>query len=358
MKHRIFTLLLALMILLCALPVSAEETTAPTEAERAPGYCGDAIQWRYESGVLTLTGTGRMDDCFEGAPWAEYKNEIHTVILSGSITYVGAYAFTNCDTLQTVDFGSALQEVGQRAFYSCDGLTSVTLPQTFICFGPESFMGCRNLKAFHCNGVCPHFRLNCLRDTYGIIYYPASRPWPLDVIIELEAAFHGRIEFLASDGTDPYEPVTPTIRPDDPTEPPAPPVKPPTEPPVVPSTEPPASKPADVPTETTSAATSAPTEAATVPAEAPTAPTEQTSAPTETATAPHTTAPAETESAATRQPSEPEPPVSDAGKTTWVPWYFLSIYMIAGAGLALLIPVRLLNAARRKRRKKKPKKKR
>ena len=227
MKHRIFTLLLAVCMLLCALPVSADETTEPpaeqvteapatepeatteeaTEPTKAPNYCGDAILWAFSDGTLTLTGTGKMDDFPNGAPWAEHKDQIRTVIISGGITYIGAYSFSDYDSLTDVQFGKDVKEIGERAFFSCDGLTKIYLPASFTVFGPASFMGCSRLKEFHCAGVFPTFRQNCLWDTYAVIYFPASRPWSLKYIKELEEAFHGRIEFLASDGSDPYEPT-------------------------------------------------------------------------------------------------------------------------------------------------------
>ena len=264
MKHRIFTLLLAVCMLLCALPVSADETTEPpaeqvteapatepeatteeaTEPTKAPNYCGDAILWAFSDGTLTLTGTGKMDDFPNGAPWAEHKDQIRTVIISGGITYIGAYSFSDYDSLTDVQFGKDVKEIGERAFFSCDGLTKVSLPASFKVFGPASFMGCSRLKEFHCAGVFPTFRQNCLWDTYVVIYFPASRPWSLKYIKELEEAFHGRIEFLASDGSDPYEPTEAPKETERPTEEPTtePATEATTEPGTEPTTEPPTSE--------------------------------------------------------------------------------------------------------------------
>ena len=261
MKHRIFTLLLAVCILLCALPVSADETTEPpveqvteapatepeatteeaTEPTKAPNYCGDAILWAFSDGTLTLTGTGKMDDFPNGAPWAEHKDQIRTVIISGGITYIGAYSFSDYDSLTDVQFGKDVKEIGERAFFSCDGLTKVSLPASFKVFGPASFMGCSRLKEFHCAGVFPTFRQNCLWDTYAVIYFPASTPWRVDLIRDLEEAFHGRIEFLASDGSDPYEPTEAPKETERPTEEPTtePATEATTEPVTDPTTEPP-----------------------------------------------------------------------------------------------------------------------
>lgn len=273
MKHRLFTLLLAVFMLLCAIPAAATETTEPPETtvpERAPGYCGEAILWTFSDSILTITGTGKMDDFPNGAPWEEYKDEIETVIISGGITYVGAHSFYDYDKLKNVEFGSDIIEIGERAFLSCDGLTEIHLPASFTTFGPSSFMGCTRLKEIHCQGRFPHFLLNCMWDTYATIYYPAERPWPLNEIINLEEAFHGRIEFLASDGTDPYEPTEATEETEAPTEEPT---EEPTEPPttVPPTTEAPTEAPTEEVTEpvATQAPTGEPTEAVT---EAPTGP--------------------------------------------------------------------------------------
>ena len=240
MKYRISALLLVLCLVLgTTLRAGAEETTAPSEADRAPGYCGDAIVWEFADGTLTITGTGAMDDFPEGAPWQAHRDEIEKVIVSGGITYIGANAFRDYDALEAVEFGSALYEIGEYAFFSCDGLTAVQLPESFKIFGPSCFMGCSRLTEFHCQGRFPSFRENCLWDTYAKIYFPADRPWGVEYIQQLEEAFHGRIEFLASDGTDPYEPTEPPAETEAPTEEPT---EMPTEAPttVPPTTEPPA----------------------------------------------------------------------------------------------------------------------
>ena len=270
MKHRMIAFMLAAMMLLCALPVSAEETTAPTNAERAPGYCGEAIMWSFSDGTLTITGTGQMDDFPEGAPWEEHKDQIDTVIISGGITYIGAYSFCDYDKLKDVQFGKDVYEIGERAFFSCDGLTKVYLPASFKVFGPSSFMGCTKLTEFHCEGRFPSFRQNCLWDTYAVIYFPADRPWNVQNIRDLEEAFHGRIEFLASDGSDPYEPTEAPAETEAPTEEP-------TEPPatVPPTTIPPTT---EAPTEETVGETAPPILIMPAPTEEPT---EETPAPTE-----------------------------------------------------------------------------
>lgn len=217
---RMMGYLLALVLLLTvmapaafATEVEATEEAAPaaTESEEneaeVDNACGDDMTWSYSGGVLTITGSGNMHDFTDGAaPWQEFQYEIQEVVLSGEISYIGSYAFKDFDALLAVDFGSALYEIGTEAFASCDGLTSIWMPASFKVFGEGSFQNCTALEEIHCEGRFPSFRQNCLWATFATIFYPASAPWNVENIAQLEEAFQGRIEFLAEDGTDHYIP--------------------------------------------------------------------------------------------------------------------------------------------------------
>ena len=187
----------------------ATEATEATEETRPDNACGENLTWEFKDGTLTIRGNGAMDDFAGDAPWAAYKKDIQVVALSGNISTIGAGAFADYDAIVAVDFGRALQEIGTAAFKGCDGLTTISLPDTFRRFGEESFSGCANLTEIHCDGGMPSFNQNCLWNTWAKIYFPEERPWPLVHIQQLEEAFKGRIEFLASDGSDPYVPTEP-----------------------------------------------------------------------------------------------------------------------------------------------------
>ena len=206
--RQILALLLAAVCLLgLVLPVLATETdeTAETLAPiREPGQCGENVYWTYAGGTLTLTGSGATDDFPDGPPWIDDRLLIKKAVIGSGITYIGAHAFENFDSLETVEFGTDLREIGKAAFRSCDALKEVTLPASFRVFGEDSFRSCAMMQKFHFKGGMPSFRLNCLWDTTAKLVYPASNPWPLEHIIQLEEAFQTRIEFLCSDGTDPY----------------------------------------------------------------------------------------------------------------------------------------------------------
>ena len=58
------------------------------------GSCGDNVNWSYADGVLTITGSGAMDDYDWGdAPWYVSRSDIATVVIDAGVTSIGSYAF-------------------------------------------------------------------------------------------------------------------------------------------------------------------------------------------------------------------------------------------------------------------------
>ena len=209
MKNRILSVLLALCLAISAFGLLAGAV------ETDSGSCGEGLTWTYSDGVLTVSGSGAMEDFEDGAPWAAYKDQIKGVTLTGGVTYVGAYAFANYDNLEAVELGSALTELGKAAFKDCDGLTSISLPKSFRTLGEESLQSCGGLEAIYCAGSCPSFKMNCLWDTYVTIYYPADRPWSAATIESLTTAFKGRVTYLPTDGSEPATEPEETTVPED-----------------------------------------------------------------------------------------------------------------------------------------------
>ena len=188
----------------------AIETTEATEVVTEPvvsNACGDGLTWSYDKGVLTVSGTGAMYDYEEGgAPWNQYREEITTVIFTGGVTYVGANAFRDYDSLVAVDFGNAMHTIGERAFQSCGELTVIHMPASFKRFSKSCFEGCVDLKEVYCDGGMPSFNMNCLWNYTSItVYCPADKPWNASVVKELEENFGGRLQVLTADGEDPYD---------------------------------------------------------------------------------------------------------------------------------------------------------
>ena len=68
-------------------------------------------------------------------------------IIPNSVTSIGDYAFSGCESLQNVTIPNSVTSIGNRAFSSCKSLQSVTIPNSVTSIGDEAFSGCESLQS-------------------------------------------------------------------------------------------------------------------------------------------------------------------------------------------------------------------
>ena len=121
MKKQILTLLIALLCVI-AMPKIASATTI--------GSCGANTTWSYNSGTLTISGNGVVDD----NPWmASHKKDITNVVIQEGVTQIkGWEAFAGCKNLTSVSLPDSLTYLDFYAFKNCTALTSVTIPKNLV----------------------------------------------------------------------------------------------------------------------------------------------------------------------------------------------------------------------------------
>ena len=143
LKLKFFTVLLSIIYVLSMIPAAV--TSAATIAS---GICGENIIWTLDdSGTLTLSGSGEMDDYYSdySIPWYEYRDSIKSVLISKSITSIGDGAFWNCTSLKNVTIPNSVSEIGHVSFMGCSCLTSVVMPDSITSIGSQAFDGCSSL---------------------------------------------------------------------------------------------------------------------------------------------------------------------------------------------------------------------
>lgn len=131
------------------------------------GFCGDDIQWEYDSDkhTLVLKGTGESwifgvgED--EVEVWREefpykwifcempdwtytFNEEIEHIVVEDGITHLNATIFGHLPNLKTVDLGNA--EFIDFAFYECGSLEEVVIPESMYAIGASSFAHCTSLR--------------------------------------------------------------------------------------------------------------------------------------------------------------------------------------------------------------------
>ena len=156
-----------------------EETTMPTEAETEPmeettapavetipeeivssnamgaatttsGTCGDELTWILEDGIVTISGTGRMDDYLTSrAPWYEYRDYITKVVIEYGVSSISRNAFCECKELTEIYLPDSIIDIGQDAFYLCVKLVSVNIPNSVSSIGKSAFAHCYELVSIN-----------------------------------------------------------------------------------------------------------------------------------------------------------------------------------------------------------------
>ena len=126
-------------------------TVSASAATSASGTCGDNLKWTLKSGTLTISGAGAMYDyVFEGnnaAPWAQYRQEIKSVVVGEGVTYIGVYSFFNLFNMTSAQLPSTLEEIGNGAFQRCYFLKDVNFPASIKTIKARAFCDCRAIQS-------------------------------------------------------------------------------------------------------------------------------------------------------------------------------------------------------------------
>ena len=139
------------------------------------GPCGNGVEWTYDPGskTLSISGTGNMDNYsdFQEVPWADFRDEITSVIIGYGIFNIGDLSFYNCWNLISVTISETVTRIGAVAFCNCSslknltipsvktiehyafaytGLKEITIPESVTNIGGFSFYDCKDLTRIEC----------------------------------------------------------------------------------------------------------------------------------------------------------------------------------------------------------------
>lgn len=124
-------------------PSEMPESTESKNSIVDSGTCGENVTWTLdENGVLTISGTGEMENFGNGgsAPWDELS--VLQVNIEDGITVIGSDAFAGCSNLQKVSIPNSVQQINFRAFLGCKSLTSIEIPDSVTTVGGWAFESC------------------------------------------------------------------------------------------------------------------------------------------------------------------------------------------------------------------------
>jgi hypothetical protein len=118
------------------------------------GKCGDNLTWNLKNGVLTISGTGPMEDIVylrlsgqSSAPWFYDRASITSINIKEGVTSISKYAFYDCDGLISVTIPNSVISIGERAFCSCNELRSIIIPNGVTSIEDCTFESCKKLSS-------------------------------------------------------------------------------------------------------------------------------------------------------------------------------------------------------------------
>ncbi len=141
---RMLSLFCAIALLACLLPQVA---FGADPLALYFGFCGENITWTLnaETGVLEISGAGKMDNLSFEWPWLTYSSSIKTISIADSVTSVGASAFKDCSEVTSVTIPNSVTAIDSSAFEGCTALGSITIPNSVTSIGSAAFRNCTSL---------------------------------------------------------------------------------------------------------------------------------------------------------------------------------------------------------------------
>ena len=112
------------------------------------------------SGILTISGTGKMKDWTSDSqtPWYSKKDSIKKVVIEKGVTNIGNYAFydledTNIKERVSVELADSVTSIGNYAF-STSSIGSIYIPESVTSIGEQAFSFCFGLHVVNIpNGI-------------------------------------------------------------------------------------------------------------------------------------------------------------------------------------------------------------
>jgi|GEM_PF-2422317 len=134
MRKKLFTFI---AIALCCIGNISADTS---------GSCGANLTWNLANEVLTISGTGKMNDYSTHGPWYR-QGTINQVVIEDGVTYIGQHAFDDCSSITSVALGNSVDSIGWGAFFDCTNLSSINFPNSIKNIASYAFFSCKNLTS-------------------------------------------------------------------------------------------------------------------------------------------------------------------------------------------------------------------
>lgn len=121
-KHtKVLSNILAVLLLFTAIPLGASATE-----EIVSGSLGK-VNWsvNFSTHELTIDCDGGMPEFSDPAPWGQYQDYVHTIIINEGVTHIRNDAFPNYENLTKIVIPPSVVSIDYYAFYDCDNVVDI-----------------------------------------------------------------------------------------------------------------------------------------------------------------------------------------------------------------------------------------
>lgn len=150
MMRKALTILLAALLLLSVLPLSAAAKTVKSgtcgviDADNDPD--GDDVIWTLDDkGVLTISGKGAFD-LFRSEGETPNEEEVKSLVVNTGVTALPDAVFYRYAALEEVNLPDTLTAIGSAAFQECESLKEIKIPDSVTTLGESAFLYCYALE--------------------------------------------------------------------------------------------------------------------------------------------------------------------------------------------------------------------
>ena len=186
------------------------------------GTCGENLTWTFdpESGLLTISGEGEMDQYYDkNQPWEEYNADIINVTIEEGVTSLSTYALFECEAMAQLNLPATLADIYENSLPTVGALTAInvavdnlsyctdngvlytkgmhalmkypahktdtryTIPDSIRVIAFNAFAGALNIDKLIFEGNAPFIDETSFEKTAFTIHYPANNPtWTSDMM--------------------------------------------------------------------------------------------------------------------------------------------------------------------------------
>ena len=152
---KVLSIILSAVMLLSLVPLTVFSVSAEETDSQGVEYELSADETYYIVSDFDTSVTAVVIPAeFNGLPvkeigaWAFSDCESLTSIeIPDSVTSIGTGAFQYCESLTSIEIPDSVTSIGDSAFYGCESLTSIVMPDSVTSIGIWAFSGCSALES-------------------------------------------------------------------------------------------------------------------------------------------------------------------------------------------------------------------